>query len=55
MHSFAQAPKEAGFTQPKTSAEKVLIKAVAAIINPEGNKKVPAKRINLAPSEAPLK
>jgi hypothetical protein len=38
---------------PKTFGEKVLIKALAVIVNPEGNKKPPARKIHLSSNECP--
>jgi len=38
----------------KTTGKKVLVKALAVIVNTEANKKLPAKRIFIASSELPL-
>jgi hypothetical protein len=38
----------------KTSGKKVLVKAIAIMVNTEANKKLPARRIFVAPSELPL-
>jgi hypothetical protein len=38
---------------PKASGEKVLVKALTAIVNREGNKKAPLKKINLSSFEYP--
>lgn len=43
INSFSQSPINAEAGTPKTSGERVLIKAIAAIVNPEGNKKTPVK------------
>ena len=53
MHSIAKTPSEVRVTSPKTSGEKVLIKALASIVNREGNKKTRFKRVNLCSSESP--
>jgi hypothetical protein len=53
FHSMAQSPLDIKVTSPKTSGEKMLIKALTAIANREGNKKVPFKRINPVSSEGP--
>jgi hypothetical protein len=53
MHSIAQTPLEVSIVSQKTSGEKVLIKALAAIVNREGNKKTPYRKINLCSSESP--
>ncbi|TMI85779.1 MAG: hypothetical protein E6H10_02230 [Bacteroidetes bacterium] len=44
---------EVRMTSPKVSGEKVLVKALAAIVNREGKKKTPFRRINLCSSELP--
>jgi hypothetical protein len=53
MHSIAQSPVDVKITSPRTSGEKVLIKALTAIVNREGNKKTPLRKINLASFEYP--
>jgi hypothetical protein len=53
LDSISHAPIEAGLKAEKASGEKVLIKAIAVFMNPEGNKKMPAKRINLSSTEGP--
>ena len=53
IHSISQTPVSAGNISQKASGEKVLMKALSAIINPEANKKVPVKTINLYSSERP--
>ena len=50
---MAKTPSEVRITSPKTSAEKVIVKALATIVNPEGNKKKPYRKINLCSSESP--
>lgn len=47
MHSFSQSPVEQSAGTQGSPGEKVLIKAIAVIINPEGNKKAPPKAVNL--------
>jgi hypothetical protein len=53
MHSIAQAPLDVRISSPKTSGEKVLVKALTAIVNREGNKKTPLRNINLSSFEYP--
>lgn len=53
LHSFSQAPLDAGPTSPKTAGQKVLVRAIAVIVNPEGNKKAPDKTIQVSPKECP--
>ncbi|MFL5773595.1 MAG: hypothetical protein ACJ75F_10580 [Flavisolibacter sp.] len=53
MHSFSQPSPEPVNRGPKTGDEKVLIKALATIVNPEGNKRTPSKNIQLSPNERP--
>jgi hypothetical protein len=48
-HSFSKAPSESG--APKASDEKVLIKAIAVMMNPEGNKKSPIQTVATFSSE----
>ena len=43
IHSISQSPIEITSGSPKTSGEKVLMKAIAVIVNPEANKKTPVK------------
>jgi hypothetical protein len=52
MHSV-NSLSEIRMVSPKVSGEKVLIKALAAIVNREGKKKTPIRRINLCSSELP--
>ena len=48
-HSFSKAPTDSA---PKTTDAKVLIKAIAVIMNPEGNKKAPIKTVTIYSSES---
>lgn len=41
-------------TEEKTAGRKVLIKAIAIIVNTEANKKLPPKPIFVASSEPPM-
>jgi hypothetical protein len=52
MHSIGNV-SEARMTSPKASGEKVLVKALAAIVNRDEKKKNPLRRINLCSSELP--
>ena len=49
-HSFSKVPIES--STPKASDAKVLIKAIALIMNPEGNKKSPIKTTTIFNSES---
>ena len=40
--------------EEKTAGRKVLIKAIAVIVNTEANKKLPSNRIFIAAAEPPL-
>ncbi|MFI5131253.1 MAG: hypothetical protein ACHQFX_14725 [Chitinophagales bacterium] len=51
MHSIAQSPIVV--STPKTSGEKVLVKALTALVNREGNKKTPLRKLNLSTFEYP--
>ena len=52
LHSIANAA-EVRVTSPKVSGERVLVKALAAIVNREEKKKIPFRRVNLCFSESP--
>lgn len=41
-------------TEQKNTGQKVLIKAIAVIVNTEANKKLPPRRIFIASAEPPL-
>ena len=49
-HSFSKVPIES--SSPKTSDAKTLIKAIAVMMNPEGNKKAPIKTTIIFKSES---
>jgi hypothetical protein len=51
MHSISVASPDIKITPQKVSGEKVLVKALAAIVNREGKKKMPYRRVNLSLSE----
>jgi len=51
VHSIAQTPIVV--TTPKTSGEKVLVKALTALVNREGNKRTPQRKMNLSSFEYP--
>jgi len=53
IHTFGKAPSEATKTSLKASGEKVLVKALTALVNREGNKKVRFRKIEIIPSESP--
>jgi len=52
MHSI-NSVSEVRMISPKVLGEKVLIKALAAIVNRDDKKKTPLRRINLCSSELP--
>jgi hypothetical protein len=54
LHSFSQTSAVSDSGNKKSSDEKVLIKALAVIVNPESNKKAPSRQIVLSPKECPL-
>lgn|GEM_PF-1190199 len=53
FNSFSQTALDTGKNPQKALGEKVLIKAIAVIVNPEGNKKAPVKQIYLSSKECP--
>jgi hypothetical protein len=50
---LARAPLDVQLTSAGTSGEKVLVKALTVIVNREGNKKTPVRRIDLSSFEYP--
>jgi hypothetical protein len=52
IHSISQSPLDAELTQ-KASGEKVLMKAISVIVNPNGSRKAPVKIITPCPVECP--
>jgi len=52
IHSISQSPIEVSTGSPKTSGEKVLMKAIAVIVNPEANKKTPVKTATISSTES---
>lgn len=53
LNNFSKVSTDS-ITEEKTNGQRTLVKALAAIINNEANKKLPAKRIFIAASEPPL-
>jgi hypothetical protein len=53
FNSFSQVPHTNEVIEQKASGQRVLIKAIAVIVNTDANKKAPAKRIYVASSECP--
>jgi hypothetical protein len=53
MHTFGKAPSEVSKASSKASGEKVLVKALTALVNREGNKKIRSRRIELQSWEFP--
>ena len=54
FQSFAQVPQPEEQAVDKSSGKKVLIKAIALIVNAESNKKAPVRKIFIPSSECPL-
>jgi hypothetical protein len=52
IHSISQSPLDTATNSQKTSGEKVLLKAIAVIVNPQANKKAPAKISNVSSTES---
>jgi hypothetical protein len=53
MRSVSQPSMDVRISSSKASGEKVLVKALTAIVNREGNKKTPRKKINFSSYEYP--
>jgi len=54
LKTFAQSPMNEVRPESKTTGNKVLIKAIAVIVNAESNKKAPARKIFVPSSESPI-
>ncbi len=52
MHSITKAPSDLRVVSPKPSGEKVLIKALTALVNREENKKLSSRRIHIPSKES---
>jgi hypothetical protein len=52
MHSISIASADVRITPQKVSGEKVLVKALTALVNREGKKKKPLRRTNICLSES---
>ena len=52
IHSISQSPSDISTNSSKASGEKILMKAIAGIVNPNGNKKIPVKTIQLSSIES---
>jgi hypothetical protein len=52
IHCVMQTPVEAGSNSAKSSGEKGLMRALAVIVNPEANKKAPAKTVTITSTES---
>ena len=52
IHCIMQTPAEAGSNSSKASGEKGLMRALAVIVNPEANKKSPAKTVTISSTES---
>jgi hypothetical protein len=53
LQSFSKVSTGNDLTEQKTAGQKVLVKAIAIMVNTEGNKKLPPKRSFIASSEPP--
>jgi hypothetical protein len=53
LQSFSQFSTEFVSGSEKAAGQKYLIKAISAIINTEGNKKAPAKALNVFAAGSP--
>ncbi|MBL7743777.1 MAG: hypothetical protein JNN00_09925 [Chitinophagaceae bacterium] len=53
MRSVSQVSADIRVVSPRTSGERVLVKALTAIVNRHGQKKRPARKIDLPSSESP--
>lgn len=54
LQNFSKVSADNLSAEQKGTGGKVLIKALAVIVNTEANKKIPAKRVFIASSEPPL-
>jgi hypothetical protein len=54
LQSFSKLPLEDDLGDQKAAGRKLLVKAIAVIVNTEANKKLPPRRICMASSEPPL-
>lgn len=53
IHSISQPPTDIGSSFQKAAGEKVLMKAIAVFVNPESDKKAPAKTVPIFSVECP--
>jgi hypothetical protein len=53
LHSISNAAPDVRITSQNISGEKVIVKALTAIVNREGNKKIPLKKVRLSSFEYP--
>jgi hypothetical protein len=53
MHSISQTPVDIKIPAQRTSGERMLVKALTAIVNREGKKKEPVKKANVFSDERP--
>jgi hypothetical protein len=53
IHNFSQVSVGNELLEQKAAGQKVLIKAITAIVNTEGNKKAPQKRVCITSAEGP--
>jgi len=54
LQSFSKVSVGNELSEQKSTGQKVLVKAIAIIVNTEANKKLPPKRVYVASSEPPL-
>jgi hypothetical protein len=55
LQNVAKVSTGNDLTEQKASGQKVLIKAIAVMVNTEANKKLPPRRIFIASAEPPLR
>ncbi|HEY0432679.1 MAG TPA: hypothetical protein VGC95_02330 [Chitinophagaceae bacterium] len=53
FHSVRAVPGELAGGSSRTSGEKVIVKALSALVNRDGNQKIKSRRVELSASEWP--
>jgi hypothetical protein len=54
LQNFSKVSEDNDVAEERSAGNKVLIKAIAVIVNTEANKKIPPKHVFVAASEPPL-
>ena len=54
LKTFAQVPQSGASSEPHSTGKKVLIKAIAGIVNSDSQKKAPAKKAYVPAAESPI-